>query len=413
MDIDEIPGEATLRQRMDKHAISFLPIVEKAGRDFLSNIQPALRPLSTGHIPVDADVTPMDNSGSHKEGVSRTSRDMMGTRPWRFTWAWKATVSALNFEKASSTYHIVSNGRALPMRKQALVLLCLIVPSTILGATIYAKGDYNGDLIHLGVRDLNPRHSRFTTPDPRRQFMSGYIYSASSPVTYSDPTGAMMEGEAVEAVVSSLDSAEPVTTTTVAKESVRPVAPPRVAPVSSQTESLMSYDIVTRRNIVRLRDAVYCYHETVPLLDQASADLDAAHTEVTRLKRYYETKRKSLYYWTNTLKVQSLEVPREAREQVLRQAIQEYGIAPETEYQLRNVMQAPLIPTPPTHSMEMPQEFLRSPEPPIPEIPKQPQENPVQRHTLRPETSETALDLSAHTQQSSSPFDSFGQYFPY
>ena len=69
MDIDEIPGEATLRQRMDKHAISFLPIVEKASRDFLSNIQPALRPLSTGHIPIDADVTLMDNSGSHKEGA--------------------------------------------------------------------------------------------------------------------------------------------------------------------------------------------------------------------------------------------------------------------------------------------------------------------------------------------------------
>ncbi|WP_419637196.1 IS1380 family transposase [Thiolapillus sp.] len=81
MDIDEIPGEATLRQRMDKHAISFLPIVEKASRDFLSNIQPALRPLSTGHIPVDADVTPMDNSGSHKEGVSRTYKGHDGYAP--------------------------------------------------------------------------------------------------------------------------------------------------------------------------------------------------------------------------------------------------------------------------------------------------------------------------------------------
>ncbi|WP_419612807.1 IS1380 family transposase [Thiolapillus sp.] len=81
MDIDEIPGEATLRQRMDKHAISFLPIVEKASRDFLSNIQPALRPLSTGHMPVDADVTPMDNSGSHKEGVSRTYKGHDGYAP--------------------------------------------------------------------------------------------------------------------------------------------------------------------------------------------------------------------------------------------------------------------------------------------------------------------------------------------
>ncbi len=64
-----------------EHAISFLPIVEKASRDFLSNIQPALRPLSTSHIPVDADVTPMDNSGSHKEGVSRTYKGHDGYAP--------------------------------------------------------------------------------------------------------------------------------------------------------------------------------------------------------------------------------------------------------------------------------------------------------------------------------------------
>lgn len=81
MDIDEIPGEATLRQRMDKHAGRFLPIVEKASQDFLSNIQPTLRPLSTGHIPIDADVTPMDNSGSHKEGVSRTYKGHDGYAP--------------------------------------------------------------------------------------------------------------------------------------------------------------------------------------------------------------------------------------------------------------------------------------------------------------------------------------------
>ena len=81
MDIDEIPGEATLRQRMDKYAISFLPIVKKASRDFLSNIQPALRPLSTGHMPGDTNVTPMA----------------------QFTWVRKATVSALNFVKINNT----------------------------------------------------------------------------------------------------------------------------------------------------------------------------------------------------------------------------------------------------------------------------------------------------------------------
>jgi len=81
MDVKEIPLEATLRQRMDKHANKFLPIVEKASIDFLTHIRPTLEPLSTGHIPIDADVTPMDNSGSHKEGVSRTYKGHDGYAP--------------------------------------------------------------------------------------------------------------------------------------------------------------------------------------------------------------------------------------------------------------------------------------------------------------------------------------------
>ena len=66
---------------MDHHAKAFLPIIEKASRDFLQTIQPAFEPLSTGHIPLDADVTPMDNSGSHKEDVSRTYKGCDGYAP--------------------------------------------------------------------------------------------------------------------------------------------------------------------------------------------------------------------------------------------------------------------------------------------------------------------------------------------
>ena len=80
----DIPSEATLRQRMDKHAKAFGPIVEKANIDFLANIQPDLKPLSDfsiSHIPLDADVTPLDNSGSKKEGVSRTYKGHDGYAP--------------------------------------------------------------------------------------------------------------------------------------------------------------------------------------------------------------------------------------------------------------------------------------------------------------------------------------------
>ncbi len=81
MGINDIPSEATLRQRMDNHAQTFLPIVEKASSDFLTNIKPTLNPLYTGHIPLDADVTPMDNTGSNKEGVSRTYKGCDGYAP--------------------------------------------------------------------------------------------------------------------------------------------------------------------------------------------------------------------------------------------------------------------------------------------------------------------------------------------
>jgi hypothetical protein len=79
--LEELPSEPTLRQRMNKQAKAFLPIVEKASLDFLSNSQPTLTPVSTGHLPIDADVTPVDNSGSHKEGVSRTYKDYDGYAP--------------------------------------------------------------------------------------------------------------------------------------------------------------------------------------------------------------------------------------------------------------------------------------------------------------------------------------------
>ncbi|MCH9690514.1 MAG: IS1380 family transposase [Gammaproteobacteria bacterium] len=79
--ITDIPSEATLRQRMDNNAEAFLPIIHKASCDFLKNMRPNLEPLSTGHIPLDADVTPMDNSGSCKQGVSRTYKGCDGFAP--------------------------------------------------------------------------------------------------------------------------------------------------------------------------------------------------------------------------------------------------------------------------------------------------------------------------------------------
>lgn len=79
--LNELPSEATLRQRMDRYASKYAPLVAQASWDFLKNTRVQFEPLSSGHIPVDGDATQMDNSGSHKEGVSRTYTGCEGYAP--------------------------------------------------------------------------------------------------------------------------------------------------------------------------------------------------------------------------------------------------------------------------------------------------------------------------------------------
>lgn len=79
--LKQIPSEATLRQRMDAHADAFMPLVDKASIDFLKNIKADMTAVETGHVPLDMDVTPMDNSRTQKEKVSRTYKAYDGFAP--------------------------------------------------------------------------------------------------------------------------------------------------------------------------------------------------------------------------------------------------------------------------------------------------------------------------------------------
>lgn len=81
LNVASVPSAATLRQRMDKHASDFLPLVEDASIEFLSNVGACPTALASGHVPIDADVTPMDNSKTKKEGVSRTYKGHDGYAP--------------------------------------------------------------------------------------------------------------------------------------------------------------------------------------------------------------------------------------------------------------------------------------------------------------------------------------------
>ena len=98
-----IPSEETLRQRMDDIGDSLRKsILEENVSLLLANkIQPSALP--NGLVPVDIDVTPMDNSKSKKEGVSRTYKGFDGYAP---IMAYIGTEGyAINFELREGKQH--------------------------------------------------------------------------------------------------------------------------------------------------------------------------------------------------------------------------------------------------------------------------------------------------------------------
>jgi len=79
--IQKVPSAETLRQRFDELAEELRPLADASSTEFLKNSKPLLTPLDTGHVPLDCDVFPMDNSQTKKEGVSRTYKGADGYAP--------------------------------------------------------------------------------------------------------------------------------------------------------------------------------------------------------------------------------------------------------------------------------------------------------------------------------------------
>ena len=75
------PSPVTVRQRIDEGADLYLPYVQKAAVDLLLSAKAPVTHLSTGHVALDADVTPLDNSNTKKEGVGWTYKQVVGYAP--------------------------------------------------------------------------------------------------------------------------------------------------------------------------------------------------------------------------------------------------------------------------------------------------------------------------------------------
>lgn len=98
-----IPSAETLRQRMDDIGDSLRETILNENVELLlaNKIQPTALP--NGFVPVDIDVTPMDNSKSNKEGVSRTYKGYDGYAPMM---AYIGTEGyAINFELREGKQH--------------------------------------------------------------------------------------------------------------------------------------------------------------------------------------------------------------------------------------------------------------------------------------------------------------------
>lgn len=74
----EVPSEGTMRQRMDEYAERILAAVSWSSIEFLERTKVPLSAIATGHIPLDIDGFVLDNSGSKKEKVERTYRQVDG-----------------------------------------------------------------------------------------------------------------------------------------------------------------------------------------------------------------------------------------------------------------------------------------------------------------------------------------------
>ena len=81
MGMKQIPSSERLRQRLDEDAEAFLPIIKDCSVSMLQKGGVHFTALDTGHVPLDADVFPMDNSNTQKQGIGRTYHNYDGYAP--------------------------------------------------------------------------------------------------------------------------------------------------------------------------------------------------------------------------------------------------------------------------------------------------------------------------------------------
>ena len=76
-----ITSESSLRNRLESICITMNQQILDGNIDMFQSCKFEPSPLENGCVPIDIDVSPFDNSGSHKAGVSRTYKNFDGYAP--------------------------------------------------------------------------------------------------------------------------------------------------------------------------------------------------------------------------------------------------------------------------------------------------------------------------------------------
>jgi len=116
--LQAFPSPVTVRQRLDEGADLYMPYVQKATGDLLRKSKAPITALSTGHVALDVDVTPLDNSNTKKEGIGWTYKQFEGYAPiaaYLGEEGW-----ALGFELREGTQHSQKETPAFLARVSAL-----------------------------------------------------------------------------------------------------------------------------------------------------------------------------------------------------------------------------------------------------------------------------------------------------
>lgn len=79
--IKQSPSAPRLRQRFDEEAEAIIPLIDAASTQFVASVNAPITALSSGHVALDMDVFPQDNSGTKKEAISYTYKGYDGYAP--------------------------------------------------------------------------------------------------------------------------------------------------------------------------------------------------------------------------------------------------------------------------------------------------------------------------------------------